>query len=302
MADPAQEELLGLLSEEKTESAPQEAPQAVEEIEYYLGGKGSKLPINAEFAFTENGKTSKAPLSTILNHYRQRSNLDRESKEFKTARESWENERKAFEQRFGNNPELLEQALQVQKWSLENGEAFNKIWEAVQSGTTDKMVAIQDANPELAAELQGLRKELQELRGFKQTFEQRQEEAENEEAAKEVRAEAEEWQKAYPEFKLDDKDENGQDLYSRILLHGVENHIPKFSLAAQDFLGTKLTDALLSRARQDAVKGIKQEKQQGIVSRSSTPQSGKGPEVDPTKMSWSEANNAAKAELAELLG
>jgi len=90
-------------------------------------------------------------------------------------------------------------------------------------------------------------------------------------------------------------------LFKQILKHVVSQGISTFRLAAFDLLGPKLQDALIARGRQDAVKAVRQDKQQGIVSRSQKPGTGQS-DPDTSKMSWSDLNRAAKSELEGVLG
>ena len=295
--DEIQQEFEELLKQGEGEPAAPEAAQAkADEIAYYLGDKQNKLPVNAELEFTEGGKPIRQNLSTILNHYRQRSELDKKYGEFKKERESWESEagdRETYSQ-------MRQKYEAIQKWSEENPQDFEYIWGLLEN--KDKTLAERDGIPPRVAEmLQQQNKELEELKGFKKSFDMEQEEKKDKAAFEETTAEMNEFKANYPEINLDEVGEQGMPLFKEILKHGVSQGISNFRLAAFDLLGPKLQDALIARGRQEAVKAVRQDKQQGVVSRSQTPGTGQS-DPDTSKLSWSDLSKAAKGELEQILG
>jgi hypothetical protein len=310
--DEAQKELEELLAKQETEGteAPPpagEAPPTPEEVAYYLNGKENKLPLQAEIALQHDGKLTKAPLSTILNHYRQRADLDKKSVELRSAREEWEKERGDID----TYRDLRRKYEDIQRWSEQNPEDFAYLYNMFEN--RNKLLLERDAGggeegagqggvpPAVLEKLAALENELGGLREFKSSFEQRQEDEADQQAYNEVGQEMEEFKKNFPEVNLDEQDTEGISLSKKILIHGVQRQIPDFKLAALDYLGPKLQDILVQRGRNEAVKSVRQDRQQGVVSRSVTPPSGKETDVD-TQKNWADLHRDAKDELKQILG
>lgn len=300
--DAAHEELNQLLSQ-KPEEPVAETPQApvatqptIEQIEYYLGDKANKLPMNAEINL--DGK--RAPLSTILNHYRQRDKLTHDFSEFKKTKEQF-----ALEQKEWGD---LTPYRQLQKWSTEKPEEFNAIWELYQNRDKHLLGAkAQDPNSQaLVNELMSLKQELTGLKEFKSQFDLRQQQEQDQKNIAELEAEVQEFKKEFPEVNLDQESDmvldsgNKATLKQAIMLFGYKHGIPDFESAALKYLKPKLLEIASSRARKETVNAVKKDKEQGVMYRSSTPVMGQGSKVNP-KLSWNDATKAAKAELEALL-
>ena len=300
--DPAHAELESLLNAPKSEegTVPETPAPSVEQVEYYLGDKANKLPVDAQFAFTEDGKVIKAPLSTMLNHYRQRSGLDKKFSEFNKTREDFQNEQKQW----GD----LEPYRQLQKWSTEKPEEFQAIWDLYQN--KDKHLLTQKASDPnsqaLIDEMTNLKKELGGLKEFKTQFDKQREQEEDQKNLKELDDEVNSFKKEFPEINLDQESDmtlqSGQKatVKQAIMLFGHQNRIPDFESAALKYLKPKLLEVVGQRARTEAVKGVRQDNKQGVIARSSTPLNGQGSKVNP-KASWGDATKAAKAELEAML-
>jgi len=295
------EALTNPVSEEQveTENTPSTNTSAPELAEYYLGDKANKLPLNAEFAFTEGGKTVKAPLSTVLNHYRQRADLDKKYESLKADRAAWEQERGDIE----TYKTLKAKWEALQNWSEQKPEEFQTIWDLYQN--KDKHLLQQKAgDPQstaLVEELAALKQELSGLKEFKSSFEKQRELEEKQKALNEVEQEASDFQKEWPEIKLDQVDEKGISLKHQIMVYGLEKGIPDFESAALKFLKGKLLEVASQRSRAEAVKGLKQEAKIGVIARSSTPfGNGQNSQVNP-KMSKSELMKLARSEYESLL-
>lgn len=296
--DEAQQELEQLLTAEK--QAP-EPVSTVEQVEYYLGDKANKLPIDAQFQFTDNGKPIKQPLSTILNHYRQRSQLDTKFSEFNKSREEF----MAQQKEWGD----LEPYRQLQKWSVEKPEEFEAIYDLYKN--KDKHLLQQKAgdpnSQALIEELTNLKKELGGLKEFKSQFDRQRETEKEKQNLAELDGEVETFKKEFPEINLDQESDmmldSGQKatIKQAIMLFGYKHGIPDFESAALKYLKPKLLEVVQSRARTEAVKAVKNDTKAGVIARSSTPASGQSTKVNPSKMSWGDATKAAKAELEQML-
>jgi hypothetical protein len=159
----------------------------------------------------------------------------------------------------------------------------------------------------LIEEITNLKKELGGLKEFKTQFDKRQEQETEQKNLESLATEVEAFRKEFPEIDLSQESDmvgkDGQKLpiEKAIMLFGYEKGIPDFESAALKYLKPRLLEVAAKRARTEAVKGVKMEKQQGVIARSSTPSTGgQSSKVNP-KASWGEATKAAKAELETLL-
>jgi len=278
--------------------APEATAPEVEQADYYLGDKANKLPINAEFQIQHDGKPIRAPLSTILNHYRQRASLDGQYSQFKTEREKFEQDRgdmekyTAMKQKYGD----------IQSWSEQYPKEWEALYEMYQNRDKHLMSQkISDPNMSpLVEELANLKKEFEPLKQFKSEFDKKQELEGNQKAFDEVKLEADAFGKEWPEIDLAEKNAEGLDLRRQIIVFGARNGHPNFKSAAIDFLGSRPFEIAQARARNEAVKGIKLEKQHGIIGRSPQPVAGKEDTRPTSNKSWGELAREAKEEFAAL--
>ena len=299
------------------DAAAQPTPQPTqEEIDYFLNGKANRLPVNAEFSFPHDGKVVKAPLSTILNNYRQRADVDKKYGDLKKQREE-------FAKYEGDVKWLQEHQdlVQMDKWVREHPQEWNtlqEVWkqknELLLSGGATTQQAAAGANAQTAASLNlppnhpiiqqlvALQQQLEKQGETISKYETELQNGQKERDIKEIDGEVEEFKKTWPEVNLDDKDADGVSLKYKIMVHGTDNNIPDFRKAARDFLFDRLLDIASQRGRTEAVKGVQKDRQQGILSKSSTPSKsdGQSAQVNP-KAGWTDLQRAATAELEGML-
>jgi len=279
---------------------PQTPPPTVEELEIALGGKPFKLPLNAEIPVKHNGQILKTPLEKLLNSYRQSTHLEDRIKEYKTLKEEAEKLRgdvNVFE-------EQRKKYGAIQDWSEQNPQDWERLYELFQNkdrALLENQVQGQPNIEPLLGEISRLKQELEGIRSWKSDLEKQQEEELIEKDTERVKSEIDDFKKNWPEIDLEERNLEGVSLKGLIMQHGIKRGLGEFKLAALDFLGPRLLDLAQQRGRNEAVKGIQKETQQGIVARSSTPQGQSTSEVDPSKLSKSDRTSAAKAELQRLL-
>lgn len=272
-------------------------PQKIEELEILLQGKPFKLPMNAEFPVKHNGQILKTPLEKLLNSFRQGTHLEEKTNEYKKLKEQIEKDRGDLE----SYNALRAKYEQIQKWSEEHPDEWNKLWELYQK--KDQVLATPgqagQGNEKLMAIIQSLQEELSGLKAWKGEFESERERQALDADIKLVDSQVEEFKKEWPEIDFAEKTLDGLSLVSVIKKHGLDKGIPDFTLAATDYLRPRLIDIAVQRGRNEAVKGETKDRQQGIVARSSTPFTS-GQSVEPSKMSKSDRMQAAKSELASI--
>jgi len=306
-----EQEVLAAFQEElggETAATPEvktETPATVEELEYFLGDKANKLPSTAEFAVKHNGQIVRAPLDKLVTAYRERSHLDDKFKKFNTERQEFDARAKEFGDVEQTKADLADlQALN--DWSLElqktNPNAYNHLMGTIEQIKTGTWGEGQEntVNTALLKEIDGLKSQVTDLGKFKTDFEEQQEQKLNKEALSETQMKAKEFQELFPEIKLDEKDQDGVTLESRIINQGAELGFEDFTSAAKVILHDQIAEALLQRGRNEVVKGIKGDHKAGIVGRTSTPQVGQG-QVDVSKLGEEEKRDAALAEYEQLL-
>ena len=289
-----------------TTEASAQAPQTAEELEIMLGGKPFKIPTNAEFPVKHNGQIMRTPLEKLLNSYRQNTHLEDKVKEYRELKTKYEAERgdydayQASKKKYGD----------IQDWSEKNPQEWEKLWDLFQnrdSALTQAQFGTE--KPEGGAiprqfldEFGNLKKELRELKGWKDTLSAQQEEKETEAQVEQIKGEIAEFGKEWPEIDLNETNLDGISVRGLIMQHGIKRGIGEFKLAALDYFGPRLLEIAQARGRSEAVKGFQNDRQQGIIARSNQPfQMGQSGEPDTTKMSKQERSAAARAEYERLV-
>lgn len=266
-----------------------------------------KIPANSEARFTHDGGFQKVPLNTIINGYRQVAHLQQKHKTWNEERSVWEKQKaeyesaKAFKDKYGA----------IQEWSEKNPndwKSLEEIWKnkdrhLLEARTMGQSQPLQGAqvgqqnNPNFKPfidEMSQLKQDLSELKTFKQSFDQEQTSKREQEDTNYVLGQKDSFQKEYPEINLEERDMDGVALWAKVMRYGVNNHIPDFETAALKFLKPRLIDTISARARNEAVNGVKNDKRQGIIKRSSTPMTGQGEPKLPNP------KNLSYAEIAEM--
>lgn len=306
---------LDLSSKEETQVTPAtavgEGPQS---LELAIAGKAQQVPLETEVPVQHNGQLLKVPLSKILNHYRQRADLEGKWQEFKGLKTAFEQERGEYDE-FLKKQKELEPYQQLQKWSQDlektNPSGFqylqntiNKIknmgisGDSIQAeeGSSIPGIDIQTLNQTLT----GLRSQLDGFNAWKNEIETKEQQRQEEKDWQDVQREVEEFRKEFPEINLDETDPEGTKLWAKIVDWGTQKGYQDFIPAAYAFFGSRLKDTLLQRGRNEAVKGIQKDASKGIVARSSTPfpsEDGQSAKVDPKKLSYDQLEEAALAAL-----
>lgn len=303
-------ELQGAGEEESQATEPQQAETEVEYYDLPYNGQTIKLPLNHEIPLYHNGATQNIPLSKLFNGYRNSAHLEAKQKEFKEKITTMEPEYEEFQK-------YKDKLYGLQKWSEENPNDFQALWDLYENRQAHLLSG--QANPETAPTQlppdHPLIKQVAELsEKFKSTeeklsqYEQREQEALDQAQVDEVHQEIEEFSKEFPGVKLDELDPEGISLKSRIIQFGAENSYPNFRAAALSFqyadgtsLLNRLVETVKSEGRNEAVKAVKQDNANGILSRSSTP-AGQGKTVDVRRLSDDDRRDLALEEFSGLLG
>lgn len=309
-----QEYLAQLQESEATEKPEQSVPsnEGLEALELAVGTQKLKLPLTTEFPVTHDGQLTKVPLSTILNHYRQRADLEKKFIDLRGQREAFEKERGSLDE-FQKLQKSLEPYKQLQEWSeglektnpvgyrhlLQTIEHLKNFGVAPRGATSNEEAPVAGFDTSVLSDtISGLRKELEEIRSWKSQQEQRAEQEENQKAWQQVQNEKAEFGKKYPEINLDEKDPEGRELWVRIIDWGRRNGYQDFRPAAFAFLEEKIAESLASRGRNEVVKNVQKKHKDGVVARSDTPfGDGQGPRPDFKKMGYDDLGNWALEQL-----
>lgn len=280
-------------------AAPSEAQaKATEEaIELMLNGQKLAIPLTTEIPFKHNGTIQKLPFSQLLNNYRQADHLTSKVSELQNLKKSLEQERGDLD----TYKNLRAKYEMIQKWSEENEDQWNRLYDMWQQ--KERILAGQATDPNQAAitpylkEIDGLNAKLRKVEEFMNTYEQQTKETEVQKQMSQVQKEIDAFAKDFPEIPLDEKDQSGITVREHIIAFGVENGIPEFEAAALKYLKPRLLETIQARARNEAVKGVRGERKEGILARSSKPfQSGQS-SIDPRKMSYEDLKNLAREEF-----
>jgi hypothetical protein len=283
--------------------APESTPASPETgIEYFLGDKSSRIPEEAEFHIKHNGQMARIPASKLINTYRQASHLESKYKDISDKYGAYEKKVGPLEE-WEKRSSALAPYEQLQKWSVENPDAWQHIWDSYQKAQNG-LLPQSEGQPSLQTDafhktISELREQLGELRSWKEERTKAEQDQALQSEMQKIEGEAQEFAKKIEKYgiKLDEQDEEGISLKGRILKFASDNGIGSFEIAAKTYLNDTLLEKALQMGRQEGVKGVKGDVSAGIVSRSGVPQRGQAPQVDVRKMSEEDRRSAALREL-----
>jgi len=283
-------------TEPQTASAAQQAQVEMFEI------NGNKYPVTTEFPVNHNGAVNKVPYSTMMNGYRQFLHVQPKHMELTKKLEGYKDfdKYKGFHDKYG----------QIQEWSEQNPDDWSTLYKMFENrnqhlleskigspgeAQTESQSAF-NAQP-LVEKIAQLEKQIGDLSGVAskyQTYEQKQQEAQDVSA---VKVEIETFSKEFPEINMEERDPDGIALWAKIVQYGLENNYTEFTPAAMMFLKQQIADTYMGRARKEAMGAVKQDNKNGVVKRSATPFSGQGQgasQQNIKNMSYSEIAEMAK--------
>ena len=263
--------------------------------EFEFGGAQHKIPLSHELPVKHNGQMVKAPLEQILNAWREREHFADKYKSFNSERAEFESTKSKF-----GDPDQLAQLQNLQKWSVENAEDFEAIWKLHE----DRKNALNgggDDNP-LSAIVREQNEQLRGLMEFKKSFEETQAQKEEAEMIEQVNNDIKEFSETIGKkygIDLNEVDEEGVKLETRILQHGIDKNIDDFNTAASSYLLPRIAESATQLGRTETVKAVKSDKRAGIIGRSETPNG--ETTFNPRSMSEEQLKEQALAELTSML-
>lgn len=301
-------ELEGAQAPESTQSTPATPETSVPSVstdvfEYFLGDKASKLPSNAEFAIKHAGQVQRIPASKLINNYRQSAHLETKLKELTGKLPEYE-KKAGLADTYEKRIKEMEKYEQLQKWSEENPEQFQYVWDSLQKSRDGLLNTDPNAQPGIVPDalhktIQELRRELGDLKTWKTSREEQEHASAVESEMGLIENEINDFGKKYEKYgvKLDEVDEEGISLRGRILKFAADNKVPQFEAAALMVLKDTLFERAGQMARQETLKSAKGDVAAGVLSRSSIPNQGQGAKVDVKKLSAEDRRKAALEEL-----
>lgn len=291
--------------------APPPTQTQIEQLEYYLDNKPFKLPMNAEVSIKRDGKFIREPLSSVMKTYSQAAHLNEMQSGFKKERETFEAERgkyKSFEEKMP----LVEKYEQLDTWfndlQSQNPAVYEHLVRTIEAAKTGQIYgggegqgteggapfhAVNHVIQKLQTELGGVKSKLEEYESQK---EQAQARADREETDKE----RDSLKKDYPEINLDEVDPSGIPLWTKIERWGVEKGYQTFTDAYYGYFRDRVRDILVQRGKNEALKQVRKDHQEGIIFRGTTPLDGQSPNREMKFMNEEERLKAAKADFAAL--
>lgn len=283
----------------------EETPQTQEEmLEFLLGENKFNVPLSYQIPIKHNGEVRDVPLGSVINSWRQNSQLQTKQAEYKQQLGD-------YESKFNALGENYDKILEFQKWSESNPEQWERLWTALNekekytlaSGNESSDNGLSPDHP-LLGHVSELTQKLQSMEDKLGHYEKLEQEAENQQIVAQVNEEIDAFGKEFPHIDLTQIDDEGISLKGQILKFGADNGYPTFRSAAIDYkyqdgstLLEKLKESALSQGRNDAVKTIKQDKKNGILERSAVPSFGQDKKVDLSRLSEEDRIDAALAEL-----
>ena len=236
---------------------------------------GNKFPTNTEFQILHNGKYEKVPYSNLANSWRQASHYNEKYNQLK---KEWEPKIGEYDKYKG----FFDKYSGIQEWSENNPQEWNTLWQMYQD-RNKHLLAAQSGQvaPEAAAGNPNLQPFIEKISKLEQTIEKLSGVASKYETYEQQRQEAQDttfikdqiskFGEEFKEIDLNEKDPEGVSLWAKIIQWGLANGYQEFTPAAHMFLKDRIAETYSSRARNEAMKGVKTDHMNGIVKRSATP-------------------------------
>lgn len=286
-----------------TDQTPVGQPETTPGFDYYVGDKANRIPEAAEFSFKHNGQLARVPATKLVNNYRQTSHLEAKLKEMNDRYSAYEKEVGPLDEWTKRRDELGKYE-QLQKWSQENPDQWQRIWEGyerAQNGLPPQ--ATGEAGPQfdhLHKVISGLKEEIGGLNTWKQEREAADLQTRTDNEVGKIEEEAINFGKTYEKYgiSLDEVNEDGISLKGQIIKFAVDNKIGSFDVAASAYLRDTLIEKAAQYGRQESVKGLKGDASAGIIDRSGVPPQGQVKPVDVRGMSEDQRKDAALAEMS----
>lgn len=310
--------------------APGSTP-AEDFLTFMAGNKQYQVPNSANLTFKADKEDVTKPISSILNGYR-------ENRDYKIRMDGLtkrEQQIAEMQQKYGDIDKLSQNELyskwgELEKWSTENPDLFNHLWDSYQNrhkldtefkagqtpatpGAPGQQPPAGTLPPEVVEIISGLRQQVADLNQFKTTYETSQEEAQQKQDEEFINTQVSEYQnflnEQYPSpdgkgslINLDARGDDGLTLRAKIMQHGLDKSIPDFEIAADSYLKSKLLEMAIDKGRTDAVNGIRTNTRKGIVPDGTTPLQPNGSQgpANVQGKSWGEISDSALQEYEQL--
>ena len=251
-------------------------------VEYFLGNKANKLPLDAVIALKEKGQIQKIPLSQVVNGFRMNAQSARKFEEANKVKGEFEKTKGEY-QKLQENYKAVERYKALQDWS-EQLEMKDPVGYKLLMDTIERVKTGAYSAPEgggdisqtsaLHQTIADLRGKIEELSGWKSQFETANEQKKMEDDRKFVDNEITEIKTKFKEINLDELDEMGIRLSTKVENWGVEKGYQNFTDAFYGYFRDKIAEILMQRGKNEAVGGIKRDNAKGIIARSSIPFNG----------------------------
>lgn len=219
-----------------------------------------------EFEFTWNGKQIKAPISDPRVKQWASQGYDYSQKMAEFSQKQAEIEKQAAwareaEGRYKEIDEYVKQNPQfwdhvTQSWTNRQGQAPDPLEQKLQSYKSE------------------LKSEIGEIKEFIQAQRQAQQAAEQQEEDQRLNQEIKSIQEKYPDLDLNQVDESGKTLETKVLEFAVENGIRKFSVAFNAFNHDRLLKLHEEKGKEAAQKEIQKKTKLGLLGTTPTPTRG----------------------------
>jgi hypothetical protein len=249
---------------------PTEAPEQPQEAKPWEPPEWSHFEWNGKKLFPDSPDKAKQWLSMGYNYSQRMGELNKQHAERLAQIEKQQKEWEAEQKRLSPYREVDQYAAQNKEW-----------WDFVQQQYQERAQwrASQGLPPELQQQLAPVLGELNELKSWKQTWEQqqaeiaqRQQEEEYQRQDQALDAEIKSLQEQFPNYDFSAVDPaTGQTLELAILKHAEAHGIPTFKAAVWDYLGPKLIVDAKANGQVQAAKQVQAKAKAGIIGQTPTP-------------------------------
>jgi|DEB0MinimDraft_4_1074332.scaffolds.fasta_scaffold01220_11 hypothetical protein len=249
---------------------------------------------NAPFLrFKANGKEIEATEDQVRQWASQGYDYGRLTNEFKTKQDEFISKQNQFNEKYQLYQKIDEYAQSNPDWWSRVQQGYQE----AQQGQQESPTPTGDLPPEVQNVLQGLQKEISELREFKNGLTQKEEQARIEQEDQKLASEVDSIRQLYPDLDWTNVDSNGKHLELKVLEHAQKIGTNSFKAAFRDLMFDDLLNHSVSKAKDETIKTVQRNQKLGLLGETPDPLKKYLPTEPTRNQTWDDVLKEAMEEV-----
>lgn len=243
--------------------------------------------------FKADGKEIEATEDQVRQWASQGYNYGRHMNEFKTKQDEFNQRNQDFENKYNIYQKIDEYAQSNPDW-------WNSVQNSYQQATQnnpESPTQSGDLPPEVSNVLQGLQKEISELRQFKTELTQKEQQQKIQQEDDALKSEIDSIRQHYPDLDWTNLDDQGKHLELRVLEHAEKLGTNSFKAAFRDLMFDDLLNKGITKAKDDTIKTVQRNQKLGLLGETPDPLKRNLPTEPSRNQTWDDVLKSAMEEL-----